>query len=36
LFDLYKAWRDGNKVGFNRIDLEKLLGWLKQHEDQAR
>ena len=24
LFDLYKAWRDENKVGFNRVDLEKL------------
>lgn len=22
LFDLYKAWRDENKVGFNRVDLE--------------
>ncbi len=36
LFDLYKAWRDDNKIGFNRVDLEKLLGWLKEHEDQAR
>ena len=33
LFDLYKAWRDGNKVGFNRVDLEKLLGWLKEHAE---
>jgi hypothetical protein len=32
LFDLYKAWRDENKVGFNRVDLEKLLGWLKERE----
>ena len=32
LFDLYKAWRDENKVGFNRVDLEKLLGWLKEHQ----
>ncbi len=24
LFDLYKPWRDENKVGFNRVDLEKL------------
>jgi hypothetical protein len=31
LFDLYKAWRDENKVGFNRVDLEKLLEWLKVH-----
>ncbi len=31
LFDLYKAWRDENEVGFNRVDLEKLLGWLKEH-----
>ena len=31
LFDLYKAWRDANKVGFNRVDLEKLVGWLKEH-----
>ena len=28
LFDLYKAWRDENKVGFNRVDLEKLAAWL--------
>jgi hypothetical protein len=31
LFDHYKAWRDENKVGFNRVDLEKLVGWLKEH-----
>jgi len=31
LFDLYRAWRDENKVGFNRVDLEKLLGWLQEH-----
>lgn len=31
LFDLYKAWRDDNKVGFNRVDLEKLLAWLGEH-----
>lgn len=35
LFDLYKAWRDQCKVGFNRVDLEKLLGWLKEHEDRS-
>jgi hypothetical protein len=29
LFDLYKAWRDANKVGLNRVDLEKLLRWLE-------
>ena len=28
LFDLHKAWRDENKVGFNRVDLDKLLDWL--------
>jgi hypothetical protein len=33
LFDLYKAWRDGCKVGFNRVDLEKLVAWLG---DRAR
>jgi hypothetical protein len=27
LFDLYKQWRDGCKVGFNRVDLEKLAAW---------
>lgn len=32
LFDLYKVWRDSCKVGFNRVDLENLLGWLKEHE----
>jgi hypothetical protein len=31
LFDLYKAWRDECKVGFNRVDLEKLVAWLKEH-----
>jgi hypothetical protein len=31
LFDLYKAWRDACKVGFNRVDLEKLLDWLKEN-----
>lgn len=35
LFDLYRAWRDQCKVGFNRVDLEKLLGWLKEHEDRS-
>jgi len=36
LFDLYKAWRDGNKVGFNRVDLDKLIGWLHEHEHVAQ
>jgi hypothetical protein len=31
LFELYKAWRDECKVGFNRVDLEKLVGWLKKN-----
>lgn len=35
LFDLYKAWRDQCKVGFNRVDLQKLVGWLKEHEAKA-
>ncbi len=30
LFNLYKAWRDENKVGFNRVDLEKLASWLEE------
>jgi len=30
LFNLYKAWRDENKVGFNRVDLEKLAVWLEE------
>ncbi len=30
LFDLYKAWKDENKVGFNRVDLEKLAAWLEE------
>ncbi len=30
LFDLYKAWRDGCKVGFNRVDLEKLVAWIEE------
>lgn len=31
LFELYKAWRDECKVGFNRVDLERLVGWLGKH-----
>ena len=31
LFDLYKAWRDACKAGFDGVNLEKLLGWLKEH-----
>jgi hypothetical protein len=30
LFDLYKEWRDECKVGFNRVDLEKLAAWLEE------
>ena len=30
LFNLYKAWRDENKVGFNRVDLENLAAWLEE------
>lgn len=33
LYELYKAWRDECKVGFNRVDLEKLVEWLKEHKD---
>ena len=32
LFDLYKAWRDACKLGFNRVDLEKLARWLEEHK----
>lgn len=32
LFNLYKAWRDECKVGFNRVDLEKLAAWLMKHK----
>ncbi len=32
LFDLYKAWRDGCKIRFNRVDLAKLEASL---EDRA-
>jgi hypothetical protein len=35
LFDLYKVWRDGNKVGFNRMDLDKLVTWLHEHREHA-
>ena len=35
MFDLYKAWRDECKVGFNRVDLDKLVKWLKEHEAKA-
>jgi hypothetical protein len=35
LYELYKAWRDECKVGFNRVDLEKLVDWLKNHEEGA-
>jgi len=30
LFNLYKAWRDEDKVGLNRVDLEKLAAWLAE------
>jgi len=30
LFDLYKRWRDENKIGFNRVDLERLIQWLEE------
>ena len=30
LFDLYKPWRDGCKIGFNRVDLDKLIQWLEE------
>lgn len=33
LFDLYKTWRDGCKVGFNRVDLEKLATWLEERDE---
>ncbi len=33
LYELYKAWRDECKVGFNRVDLEELTRWLKEHQD---
>ncbi len=35
LFDLYKPWRDENKVGFNRVDLDKLIAWLHEHDRQV-
>jgi hypothetical protein len=28
--DLYKPWRDGCKIGFNRVDLDKLIQWLEE------
>ena len=31
LFDLYKTWRDECRVGINRVDLETLVAWLKEH-----
>ena len=36
LFDLYKAWRDGCKVGLNRVDWDRLLKWLREHESATR
>ncbi len=30
LFDLYKAWWDEHKVGFNRVDLDKLIAWREE------
>lgn len=32
LFELYKAWRDECKVGFNRVDLDQLLKRLRERE----
>jgi hypothetical protein len=31
LYELYRAWRDECKVGVNRVDLEKLEQWLRDH-----
>lgn len=31
LFQLYRAWRDECKVGFNRVDLKQLVEWLDEH-----
>jgi hypothetical protein len=36
LFDLYKAWRDENKVGFNRVDLVRLVDWLHERSADGR
>jgi hypothetical protein len=36
LFDLYKAWRDACKLGFNRVDLEKLIRWLEEHSKERK
>jgi len=30
LYELYKGWRDDCKVGLNRVDLDKLLEWLRE------
>jgi len=35
LYELYKVWRDECKVGFNRVDLEKLVEWLKEHREKG-
>ncbi|MGO8748803.1 MAG: hypothetical protein ACLQNE_22770 [Thermoguttaceae bacterium] len=35
LFNLYKVWRDQFTVGFHRVDLKKLLGWLKEQKRPA-
>jgi hypothetical protein len=31
LYHIYATWRDQCKVGFNRVDLDLLKGWLKEH-----
>jgi hypothetical protein len=33
LYELYRAWRDDCKAGFNRVDLEQLAHWLQDHTD---
>lgn len=33
LFELYKAWRDECKVGFNRVDLDCFMKWLGEHSE---
>jgi hypothetical protein len=35
LYTLYATWRDACKSGFNLVDLDALLGWLKEHTHAA-
>ncbi len=34
VYELYREWRDDCKTAGNRVDLEKLSRWLREHRDR--